>query len=57
MVHFRGLQQLYMKQHIRILIVDDHPMTIKGYEMLLQSLSLPYTLAIEGAANSDEVLA
>ena len=45
-----------MKQHIRILIVDDHPMTIKGYELLLQSLPLDYTLSIHGAVNCDEVL-
>ena len=57
MVHFCGQQQSCMKQHIRILIVDDHPMTVKGYELLLRSLNLPYTLAIDGAANCDEVLA
>ena len=45
-----------MKQHIRILIVDDHPMTIKGYEMLLQSLPLSYSLTIDGAVDCDEVL-
>jgi len=46
-----------MKQHIRILIVDDHPMTIKGYELLLQSLTLPYSLTIDGAGDCDAVLA
>ncbi len=45
-----------MERTIRILIVDDHPMTVKGYELLLTSLTMPYSLVIEGATSCDTVL-
>lgn len=45
-----------MKNNIHILIVDDHPMTLWGYETLLKSLDTKYSFDMEGAKSCDEVL-
>ncbi|WP_420319781.1 response regulator [Flagellimonas sp.] len=45
-----------MKQIIHILIVDDHPMTLWGYEALIKSLNKKYCFDMETAKSCDEVL-
>lgn len=45
-----------MKRPVRILIVDDHPVTIYGYKMWLENMETDYCLEMEGANNCDIVL-
>ena len=44
-----------MKQCISILIIDDHPMTITGYEVCLRDLEDRFDLQINSASNCDMV--
>jgi DNA-binding NarL/FixJ family response regulator len=45
-----------MTENIRILIVDDHPMTIIGYQMLLEEMEMDYSFESEGALDCDSVI-
>lgn len=45
-----------MKRIVRILIVDDHPATISGYELWLQIIDTAYHFETEEAKSCDEVL-
>lgn len=47
---------LNIKQSIRILIVDDHPMTIMGYELFLEDATTEYNFETDSAHNCDQVL-
>ncbi|WP_168796299.1 response regulator [Flagellimonas onchidii] len=40
----------------QILIIDDHPITVKGYKILLENLEIPTSLEFDGAHSCDEVL-
>lgn len=45
-----------MKNSIRILILDDHPVVIKGYELFLTDDKVKYNIELEGAQNCAEAL-
>ncbi|WP_422083483.1 response regulator [Ulvibacterium sp.] len=45
-----------MKQNVRILITDNHPMTVKGYALFLENIEMGYRFDIECALSCDDVL-
>lgn len=45
-----------MKGTLRVLVVDDHPMTILGYTTMMNSLESDFYFDIDSALNCDDVL-
>lgn len=45
-----------MERNLRILLVDDHPLTIMGYKVVLKNFENGYHFEIEEATSCDEVL-
>jgi DNA-binding NarL/FixJ family response regulator len=45
-----------VKKHIKILMVDDHPMIVWGYASLLQSYAKNYEIEVERAHDTEQAL-
>lgn len=45
-----------MKPTTKILIIDDHPMVIRGYQLSLHSLATDMDILFDGATSCDDVL-
>ncbi|OWW23531.1 hypothetical protein B4Q04_20250 [Zobellia sp. OII3] len=45
-----------MNLPVSIIIVDDHPMVVRGYKLSLETLSNELSLSMQGASNCEEVL-